>query len=48
MGIPFDQKELEVKEISTAFRDAEVPVFHFPVSMKEAWRVMALEKNRSG
>lgn len=44
MGIPFDQKELEVKEISTAFRDAEVPVFHFPVSMKEAWRVMALEK----
>lgn len=44
MGIKFNENELEVIEISKAFRDANVPVFNFPVTMKEAWREMALNR----
>lgn len=44
MGIKFDDKELEVKEISPAFRNAQVPVFTYPISMKEGWKRLALEK----
>ncbi|MCD8196787.1 MAG: methyltransferase [Lachnospiraceae bacterium] len=44
MGIKFDEKELKVLEISPAFRDAEIPVFDFPMSMKDEWIQMALKK----
>ena len=41
MGIKFNESELQVVEISKSFRDAKVPVFNFPVSMKEGWKAMA-------
>lgn len=44
MGIQFQENELKVVEISKAFRDAQVPVYTFPVSMKEGWKRMASEK----
>ncbi|MBR5336499.1 MAG: methyltransferase [Lachnospiraceae bacterium] len=44
MGIAFDEKEMEVVEVSRAFRDAAVPIYKFPVTMKEAWRRMALDR----
>lgn len=44
MGIKFDKKELQVVEISTAFRGAQVPIFTYPQGMREFWRQMALEK----
>ena len=44
MAIPFHEDELTVVEISKAFRDASVPVFHYPITMREAWKRMALDK----
>lgn len=44
MSHPFHEEELKVQEISKVFRDAQVPLFHYPVSMKEGWRQMALER----
>ena len=44
MGIAFNESELEVVEVSKAFRDAAIPVYKYPVTMKEAWRKMALER----
>ena len=44
MGIKFNENELQVLEISKAFRDAQVPVFNFPVSMKDGWKAMAQHK----
>lgn len=44
MGIKFDEKELEVVEISRAFRDAKVPMYSYPMSMKKAWKEMVLDK----
>lgn len=44
MGIPFQPEELHVDKISTSLRGSPIPIFTFPVSMKEGWRRMALEK----
>ena len=44
MSIQFDEKELEVVEISRAFRDAKVPMYTYPMRMKDEWREMALNK----
>ncbi len=44
MGIAFDEKEMEIVEISKAFRTGQVPVYNYPCSMKEAWRSMALDR----
>ena len=42
MRHPFHEEELKVAEISKAFRDAQVPIYNYPVPMKDAWRQMAL------
>ena len=44
MGIKFDEKELQVLEISPSFRNSRVPVFNFPLTMREGWRRMAVDK----
>ena len=44
MRHPFHEEELKVAEISKAFRDAQVPIYNYPVPMKDAWRQMALER----
>ncbi|MCC8163253.1 MAG: methyltransferase [Lachnospiraceae bacterium] len=43
--IPFNQDELTVTAISTAFRNANVPVFNYPVSMREGWKELTLNRN---
>ena len=44
MRHPFHEEELKVVEISKAFRDARVPIYSYPVPMKDAWRQMALDR----
>ena len=43
MTYQFQEQELQVIEYSKAFRDP-VPVFAYPISKKEAWKSMALER----
>lgn len=42
--IPFDEKELEILGYSNSFRSAQVPVYRYPVSMKEAYRLALAER----
>ena len=44
MPHPFHEEELKVVEFSNAFRNSKVPIFTYPVSNREAWRQMALER----
>ena len=47
MGIQFDEKELQVIGIATHFRanrGSAAPIFNTPISMRENWRRMAVEK----
>lgn len=40
----FNESEMKVLEISKSFRDADVPVFDTPVSLREGWKAMAAKK----
>ena len=47
MGIKFNEKELEVVGIATHFRShrgSAAPMYNTPISMRENWRRMAVEK----
>ena len=43
MSIKFNEKELEIVEISKAFRNANVPQFSYPMSMKTEWKEIELD-----
>lgn len=44
MDYKFDEKELQVMGISKDIRGAEIPLFHFPISKKEEWYRLALQR----
>ena len=44
MGIKFNEGEMEIVEIKKLLRDSQVPVFSFPVTMKEGWKALANRK----
>ena len=44
MGIQFDENELKVKTTARGFRNSMVPVFSYPISMREGWKRAILDK----